>query len=166
MIQARRVPPPGLQAADERRRRLLVALLAAGALAVPGVGSGGVFGRVPRPLRGRSVYSVRGGVRVNGRPVTDDTPIGPDAEVETDPGAQLIFVVGRDAFLVRGNARVQLQPDRTDGASAHTLRVRRGGVLSVFGKRRHRIEMPVAQIGIRGTGIYVEAEADQDYVCT
>ena len=41
-----------------------------------------------------------------------------------------------------------------------------GALLSVFGSRRHRIQTPLATIGIRGTGVYVEVEPEQDYVCT
>ncbi len=152
---------------DEARRRLLVAMLAGGALAVPGLAGAGLFGRVPRPLgKGRSIYSIRGQARVNGEPAAADTVIGADATIETGADSQLVFVVGRDAFLLRGNARLELEPDPGERISAHTLRVRRGALLSVFGKRRHRVEMPVAQVGIRGTGVYVEVEDGRDYVCT
>lgn len=157
----------GLGPIDEGRRRVLVAMLASGAFAVPGLASAGLFGRVPRPLpKGRSIYSIRGEAWVNGARATRKTFIPPDATVETGKNSRLVFVVGRDAFLLRSNAHLELTPDADERTSTHTLRVRRGGLLSVFGKRRHRMELPVAQIGIRGTGIYVEVEDGRDYVCT
>jgi hypothetical protein len=36
----------------------------------------------------------------------------------------------------------------------------------VFGKSRHQIRTPTSTIGIRGTGVYVEAQPDLSYVCT
>ena len=41
-----------------------------------------------------------------------------------------------------------------------------GALLSVFARRPHRIAGPIATIGIRGTGVYVEVAEDHDYVCT
>ena len=41
-----------------------------------------------------------------------------------------------------------------------------GKLLSVFGRGPRRIATSTATIGIRGTGIYIEAEAERTYVCT
>lgn len=42
-----------------------------------------------------------------------------------------------------------------------------GGVLSVFGPGPERIlHTPVAVAGIRGTGMYVEQDAERAYICT
>ena len=41
-----------------------------------------------------------------------------------------------------------------------------GKLLSVFGRGSRSIATPTATIGIRGTGIYIEAEAERTYVCT
>jgi len=48
------------------------------------------------------------------------------------------------------------------------LRLLSGKLLSVFGQREkpHTINTVTATIGIRGTGIYLESEADRSYVCT
>ena len=49
-----------------------------------------------------------------------------------------------------------------------SMRMLTGKLLSVFGKREtsHRIQTMTATIGIRGTGIYVESDPEQSYVCT
>ncbi|HYM26816.1 MAG TPA: hypothetical protein VET66_01600, partial [Steroidobacteraceae bacterium] len=79
--------------------------------------------------------------------------------VTTGRDALAVFVVGRDAMLVRKQSSVALFKDG--------LRIASGAVLSVFAPgRRRRIETGTAVIGIRGTAVYVEAEADRSYVCT
>ena len=70
-----------------------------------------------------------------------------------------VFVVGRDAHLVRRNSEVTWL--------ANGLRVATGAVLSVFATTRTKeIRTATAVIGIRGTGVYVEAEPQRTYVCT
>jgi hypothetical protein len=56
----------------------------------------------------------------------------------------------------------------TAGRSVLTgsLRLVTGKLLSVFGRGPRSITTPTGTIGIRGTGIYIEAEAERTYVCT
>lgn len=134
---------------------------------------------------GRSVYRARGDVRVNGMPADRATRIAPNADIETGSDSEAIFVVGKDAFILRENSRLQLSPllaARTaggycaeeDGSLAgsilDSLRLVSGRLLSVFGTREPdeplRMHTLVATIGIRGTGVYTEAEPDRTYVCT
>lgn len=157
---------------DDPRREFLVRLLAAGLYAVGGTtlvsrpALAGLLGRVPRQLPpGRSIYDLKGSVTVNGRPATLDTVIGPNDLIETGPNSQLIYVVGKDAFIVRDNSRLQLSGDG-GGAVVSALRLVTGKLLSVFGKTEHRISTTTATIGIRGTGVYVESQPDESYVCT
>lgn len=86
-----------------------------------------------------------------------------------------MFVIGQDAFLLRADTffEIQGQPAsrEADGKTTRdvvveVLRIVNGAVLSVFGKGQKRIETPLAIIGIRGTGIYVESHAERSYVCT
>jgi hypothetical protein len=67
---------------------------------------------------------------------------------------------------VRARSRVEVQG--TAGALvAAGLRIVTGAVLSVFTPgQAKRIQTATATIGIRGTGIYVEAEPAKSYVCT
>jgi hypothetical protein len=155
---------------DDSRRALLVSALANGVFVatalLPGIrnASAQVLGKVPKPLpKGQSFYEVRGAVRVNGQPASRDTRVGPNDTVETGKGAQAIFVVGSEAILLRADTRLEMKG--TD-ALVNQLRVLTGAMLSVFGKGNRTVYSPTSTIGIRGTGLYVEAQPDMTYVCT
>ena len=150
--------------AEDPRRAFLLKALAAGLLAWSSAASAQVFGRRPQPLpAGRSVYEAAGQVTVDGQPATAATRIGAASSIVTGPGAQLIFVVGSDAFILRQNSRLQLAGD---GFFVNTMRLATGALLSVFGAGTKRIVTTTSASGIRGTGIYVESEPERSYVCT
>lgn len=151
----------------ESRRRFLAQMLTAGAFVVGGTGlaRAEVFGRAPGPLPpGRSIYRLSGKTSVNGKAADEGTLIHAGDTLETGSDGEAVFVVGQDAFLVRANTRVTLEG--RDEFLIMSMRVLTGAILSVFGKREHRIETASAVIGIRGTGVYVEAEEKMTYVCT
>ena len=112
------------------------------------------------------VRTVTGEVSVNGAPVAQGTQVRAGDSVVTGPNGDVVFVVGRDAFMVRGGSRIELL--RTGNSSAlKGLRIVTGKILSVFSPGRPReMQSLTATIGIRGTALYVEAEADRTYVCT
>jgi hypothetical protein len=152
--------------AEDPRRAFLLKALAAGLLAAGGLPAAKAqfFGRKPQRLPpGQSVYEAAGTVTVNGQAATSATRIGATDRIETGKGAQLIFVVGVDAFLLRENSRLQLS-----GASGivNTLRLVTGALLSVFGAGMKRVLTTTSASGIRGTGLYVESEPERSYVCT
>jgi hypothetical protein len=113
--------------------------------------------------RASGMVEVNGEVLINGRPARAGSAMTPGDSVATAPGGTAVFVLGRDAFLIRENSEL-----RTAGRSALAgpLRLVTGKLLSVFGRGSHNIVTPTATIGIRGTGIYIEAEAERTYVCT
>ena len=155
---------------DESKRRLLIQLLSASVFAAGGAGilrPVWAMGQVPRELPpGKSIYDVRGEVLVNSKKATLDTTIGVNSLIETGASSYVIFAVGKDAFILRDNSKLQL------GGSGiiRDMKLLSGKLLSVFGKRDAKqslgIETVTATIGIRGTGIYIEAEPEQSYVCT
>jgi len=152
--------------AEDPRRAFLLKALAAGLLAAGGIPAAKAqfFGRKPQRLPpGQSVYEAAGTVTVNGQAATSATRISASDRVETGKGAQLIFVVGFDAFLLRENSRLELS-----GASGivNTLRLATGALLSVFGAGSKRVLTTTSATGIRGTGLYVESEPERSYVCT
>jgi hypothetical protein len=176
---------------EDPRRDFLVKALTLGAFALGGanacsraVTGGANAARTIDP--GRSIYRLRGDVRVDGLPATPETRIRPGSRIETGSDAELVFVVGKDAFILRGNSRLELSapavalagsgfPAGMALASAGdsilgSLRLLSGRLLSVFGARQPDetlgIRTPTATIGVRGTGVYVESEADRSYVCT
>jgi hypothetical protein len=154
---------------DPSRRELLLWALANGLFAAGGALSFGnaiaqPLGKVPGQLRpGRSFYEVSGPVTVNGKAATLATPVGINDTVETGKAAQAIFVVGLDAFILRDNSRMEL---KGSGVFISQLRLFTGALLSVFGKGARMVRGPTSTIGIRGTGLYMEAQPDLTYVCT
>ena len=156
---------------DDPRREFLIRALAAGMFMV---GSGGILrsawamGKVPMELPpGKFIYDVRGEVLVDNRRATMDTTITPTSTIKTGENAQLIFALGKDAFILRENSHLILEGGNMLIGS---LRLLTGKILSVFGKRPAQQQLGIktvtATIGIRGTGIYVEADLEQSYVCT
>ena len=113
--------------------------------------------------RTSGMMEVRGEVLINGRPARAGAVLKPGDSVATAPGSSAVFVVGKDAFLLRERSELL-----TAGRSVLTgsLRLVTGKLLSVFGRGPRSITTPTATIGIRGTGIYIEAETERTYVCT
>ena len=106
--------------------------------------------------------SIEGDVRINGKAATTGQIIAPGDNLTTGPEAQAVLIHGFNAYLARGNSNI-IFPE--DTVTQQVLTVISGQVLSVFGSGELTIDMPVATIGIRGTGVYVEAWAEHDYVC-
>ena len=99
-------------------------------------------GRVEKGVRRRS-----GEVRISGETIS------------TGADGQVVFVIGRDAMMVRPNSSLTL--------AANGFRLVTGAVLSVFSPGEGKqLRTPTATIGIRGTAVYLEAEPSRTYVCT
>lgn len=149
------------------RRRLLLRALAAGWL-VGGSGWVGAdtFGARPRKLpEGKSIFEIDGRVLVNGRRATRNTLLNPGDVIETGSDGRLVGVIGSDALILRPQSRLEI--GGAAGVARGFFRLVNGAMLSVFGKRDdvYEIRTPVATIGIRGTGVYTEANAEKSYVC-
>jgi hypothetical protein len=155
-----------LHDAEDPRRAFLLKALAAGLLGAGGISGAAaqIFGKRPQRLPpGQSIYDAIGPVTVNGQAASATTRIAPGDRIETGAGAQLIFVIGPDAFILRENSRVEV-----GGTSAvvSLARLATGALLSVFGRGTpKRVITPTSTIGIRGTGLYVEARPELSYVC-
>lgn len=141
----------GLSAAVDPRRRLL---LAAGA---------GIVLAPSEVLAARSVHRLEGDVWANGRSVDFHSTIRPGDLIETGENSYIVFSVDRDVFMLRANSRLQLQAKR---GFLESLLLTAGGLLSAFEPGRPRIvQSPVATAGIRGTGCYMETDAESTYFC-
>jgi len=148
---------------DTERRRVLLALLGAG------VGISGVLREAAaQQLVGaeQGIRRLEGDVRVNGAIANQGTRIRPGDAVTTGRDAYAMFVVGRDAYLLRENTRAEIAGR---GDFVDLFRLVTGKVLGVFGKSADRRELTTrtATIGIRGTGAYLEAwpERNFSYFC-
>lgn len=159
---------------DETKRALLVQALAAGLFAsisvLPQNAQADLLGRVPKKLpAGQSIYRIKGRIRVNGQLADENTRIDAAATIESEPNSQLIFAVGDSAFLLRDNSHLTLKPQaKVTGSQFNPgiLHLIHGALLSVFGPSNRRIVTPSTTIGIRGTGLYAEADPDKSYICT
>lgn len=115
-----------------------------------------------------NIVELRGDAQLNGSRLAPDQVIQTGDTVETGPGGHLVFVIGRDAFLLRQNTRMSVDRGSTLNAVS-VLRLITGAVASVWGKGgQRRIETHTLTAGIRGTGVYTEVFPDQDlrtYFC-
>ena len=115
----------------------------------------------------QSVYRVTGHAWVNGIRANANTRIRPGDTVKTAQGSEIIFAVGDHAMLLRGGSHLVIQPkeDDADSLLIGGLRLLAGKLLSVSRNKGLRIETPSATIGIRGTGVYLEAGPERTYFC-
>jgi hypothetical protein len=161
------------QEADDPRRRLLLQALAAGFFSGGGGASSLAFaqtllGNTPGKLPdGRSIYRVNGQVAVNGAAATLDTRIAGRTTIQTGRDGELIYAVGQSAYILRGQSEVIVETAPNDSTVVSALRLLGGKLLSVFPSRRPvTLTTKTASIGIRGTGVYLEADPEQTYFCT
>lgn len=156
-------------------RRNLLRLMAAVSL-----GAGGLTGYLARVLAAArvplhpGVREIKGEVRINNQAARFGQLVQPGDVVVTGKDAQVVFIAGQDAYLLRANTRFEMQgkPEWRDAsgvvreAIVEVLHIAGGAALSVFGSGRKRIQTPFVTIGIRGTGVYVESGPERSYVCT
>ncbi|HEX7643048.1 MAG TPA: FecR domain-containing protein [Burkholderiaceae bacterium] len=159
-----------LDEVEDSRRRLLIKMLTAGALAGSGAAqpvlAESLFGSVPEKLPpGRSIYRLEGSVEVNGKAATLETHIGSSDTVKTGPRSSVIFVAGGHSMILRSDSHLVMEAEE-QSTFIRVLRLVSGKILSVSRDTHYAIRTPTATIGIRGTGIYAEAEAEQTYFCT
>ncbi len=116
----------------------------------------------------QEMRKVTGDVRLNALPASVGTPVNYGDVVSTGPASRAIFILGAAVFLVREKTRIEL-PAKSEGTlqdkAGQVIRLTRGKVMAVLAKSRTRIVTATAVIGIRGTGLYLEADAEKTYVC-
>jgi hypothetical protein len=114
----------------------------------------------------KGIARARGEVRIGDLPAKQGMEIKPGDVITTGARAEIVFVVGRDAFMARSGSRIELSGAASQ-AVISGLRLVTGALLSVFEPGRgRRIQTATATIGIRGTGIYVEVAKARTYACT
>src|SRR4051812_41675529 len=159
---------------EDPRRRVLVQALTAWIAALglpPGLArAAGALGSAPTLMpENKSIYRLVGTVKVNGIPASTETRIFAGDTIETAKDSEVVFVVGGTSMILRENGHMVLDPAPKDTSSSliNSLRLLTGKLLSVHGKGRPvRMQTVVATIGIRGTGVYMESDPEQSYICT
>jgi hypothetical protein len=114
------------------------------------------------------IDTLRGEVLVNGRRIGADAVIRAGDRVATGADGFVAFVLGRDAFMLRSNGELHVDPG-SESFFVTGLRLLTGALGAVFGRRTGagvKIVAPTVTAGIRGTGCYVEARGDSTYFCT
>jgi hypothetical protein len=128
-----------------------------------------IFGSQPSRLPpGQSIYRIYGDVKVNGQPANMSTRISANDTVETGKNSEIVFVVGGNAMILRAESHITIQGEKKEETSflITALRILSGKILSVSRNKGMAIRTPTATIGIRGTGLYVEADPELTYFCT
>ena len=160
---------------DEQRRQCLQRLLTVSALTMTPVSSiqanllkAAWWGSSPEKLDDdKSIFSLDGKVRVNNQPADLNTRIRTGDTVSTGRESEVVFVVGSDSFILRSNTQMEI---KGSNFFVSALRLITGSMLSAFGTRNNKQQLTVnsatATMGVRGTGIYMEAEPDLTYLCT
>lgn len=110
------------------------------------------------------ILRIKGTVHLNGQPASIGQLVKQGDHVETFADAEVVFVVGKDAYLQRAGSKIRLESG-SGSTFSQVLRVISGRILSVFAKGDVQIETPTVTLGIRGTGVYIEASEDSTYVC-
>jgi hypothetical protein len=162
----------GNDTVHERRRRFLVQALSSGVL-IGGSGwnlpaLAGWLGRIPGKMpEGKSVFDLKGEVRVDGQPATHDTQVTAQSRIETGDSSYLVIAVGDGAFMIRERSMLEMSGKQV---LIRGLQLISGALLSVFGHRGEdeqvQVATPVVTVGIRGTGFYTESETQRTYFCT
>ena len=159
---------PRKHPAVSNMRRTLLKSLAAGTLA--GAGFSGLISHAlaagSGPQRKQGIYRLDGEATFNGKTLkVGDMPTLP-LTVVTGPKTTLVFVVGADAYLMRSNSHLILTGnDAKTPTRVDSIKLIAGKLLSVFEKGERTLTTTTAVAGIRGTGIYMESEAERSYLC-
>ncbi len=118
-------------------------------------------------------HKLQGRVLLNDQAAVIGAQVKPGDRIVTGDNGMAVFVLDRDAYLLRNNSRLELGPAldviKTDKFAIETvgsLTLLAGKMLSVFGKGEKKIKLPTATVGIRGTAIYAEADVQRSYLCT
>jgi len=155
---------------DDPRRRTLIQMLAAGMFGGGSLASNLAFAQIlgspPSKLPpGKSVYRISGDVEINGAKGTLDSKITGGSTIKTGANSELVYVVNESAYIARPQTQIVVEVAETGFVGG--LRLLAGKLLSVFPNGRPvKLNTRVASIGIRGTGVYLEADPEQTYFCT
>jgi hypothetical protein len=113
------------------------------------------------------VHEVAGDVTVNHVRLTRLGVLEAGQTLRTGADGRIWFSLGGDACFLRPNSELRLDAWRPRDAVIDLLRLVSGALGATFARGMHRtLIAPTATIGIRGTGVYLEASPDVAYFCT
>lgn len=89
--------------------------------------------------------------------------VRPGDRVRTGSGSRIVFVIGADAFLLRGATELRVE----GRGAANVFRLLTGALAASFGRSTgRRVITPTVTAGIRGTALYAEVLQSATYLCT
>jgi len=150
------------------RRALVRALLLAGGMAPGLLGVVRRAGAMSQAPIVPGVQEFQGDFRLNGVPARRGQIVNPGDVATTGPAGSAVIVIGEHAFMLRANSRIEFFPVyfERQGVVSGTLKIVSGAMLSVFGRTENTaVATPVATLGIRGTGCYVDSRPERTYAC-
>ena len=116
------------------------------------------------------VQDLSGTVTLNDFPLTRSSALLPGQTIRTGDDGRVWFTLGSDAFFLRPGSSLRLQTVSTARPRELVidfLRLVTGALGATFAKgMRRSLVTPTATIGIRGTGVYIEASRELTYACT
>jgi hypothetical protein len=148
---------------DPTRRRLLGGMAALGLSAWSGRALAAMDVAAPGML-----HQMSGEVSINGVAAMVGAVVKPGDKVATAAGAQAVFTVGDDGFLLRPDGAVTIRDVGRNPETGRPVRdvvLESGRVLSVFGPKQITLKTPLANVGIRGTAAYMECDGSSMNIC-
>ena len=126
---------------------------------------------IPLPAAAQAPWGVirelSGEVTLNDYTVTRQSALRSGQTLATGANGRVWFTIGSDAFFLRPGSRLRLEGSGATEAIVEFLRLVTGALGATFQRgMRRSIITPTSTIGIRGTGVYVEATPDITYACT
>ena len=113
------------------------------------------------------VHELVGDVALNDFPLTRQSALQSGQTIRTGADGRVWFSIGADAYFLRPNSRLRLEASRPKEPIIDFLRLVTGALGGTFARgMRRTLIAPTATIGIRGTGVYLEAAPDVAYFCT
>src|SRR5690349_4856706 len=113
------------------------------------------------------VHELVGAVTLNDFPLARNSALQAGQTLRTGADGRVWFSIGSDAYFLRPNSTMRLDGSKPGEALIDFLRLVTGAFGATFARgMRRTLIAPTATIGIRGTGVYLEATPDWTYFCT
>lgn len=122
-----------------------------------------LLGLFPEWSYANVIRDISGKVWVNDALATLQTPIVAGDTVSTGSQSKIIFVIGQDVFKLGEYSTLKLEEGGNTLIS--TLHLLSGKLMGAFGKGNKQIYSPSLNIGIRGTGLFMNVGAKSTYFC-
>lgn len=113
------------------------------------------------------VHELVGNVTLNDFPLTRQSAVQAGQTIRTGADGRVWFSIASDAYFLRPNSSLRLEASKPREPFVDFLRLVTGALGGTFARgMRRTLIAPTATIGIRGTGVYLEASPDVAYFCT